>query len=142
MTLGPIEMVVLGFPGSRFTGEITPAIIDLVDRQIVNLIDALFIAKDDNGDVLFVELEEMTDDPALGTLASYFTARLDLLSADDVEDLVEDLEPGSSALALVFEHTWMRPVREAIVNSGGYLITDVQVPGAVVDEVLAALEDL
>jgi uncharacterized membrane protein len=142
VTLGPIEMVVLGFPGSRFTGEITPAIVDLVDRQIVNLIDALFIAKEDNGDVLIVELEEMTDDPALNSLAGYFSSRLDLVSADDVDDLVDDLEPGSSALVLVFEHTWMRPVRDAIVNSGGYLIADVQVPGAVVDEVLAAIEAL
>ena len=65
---------------------------------------------------------------------------LDLLSSEDVDEFAAALEPGSSALALVFEHTWMLPVRDAVAASGGVLLADIHVPADVVDEVLAAVE--
>ena len=119
MTLGPVELVVLGFPGSRFSGEIQPRIQDLVDRNIVNIVDALLVMKDDQGDVTLFELEELED--------------------EDAEVFAAELAPGSSALAIAFEHTWMRPVREAVINSGGVLVADVQIPAQVVNEVLAGV---
>ena len=73
-------------------------------------------------------------------MASQVSEVLDLLSDDDVDAFAADLEPGSSALAVVFEHTWMKPVRDAVVAAGGVLIADLHVPAAVVDEVLAAVE--
>ena len=140
MTLGPIEVVVVAFPGSRFTGDIRPRITDLVERGIVSVVDLLIIRKDDAGDVTFVELQEQTGDPELAALAAVVSDRLDLLSDDDVERFATELEPGSSALAVVFEHTWMKPVRDAVAASGGILLADVHVPADVVDEVLAAVE--
>jgi len=140
VTLGPIEILVLGFPGSKFTGEIRPRILELVERGIVTIVDAVFIQKDLDGVVTFTEMDELTDDPEMEALASELSEQLDLISADDVQDLAADLTPGSSALALVFEHTWMKPVRDAVVASGGFLLADIHVPGDVVDEVLAAVE--
>lgn len=143
MTLGPIELVVLGFPGSRFSGDIRPRIQDLVDRNIVNVVDALLVKKDEQGKATFYELEELTDgDADLQALGKYISGQLDLISDEDAEAFAAELEPGSSALALAFEHTWMRPVRDAIVDSGGFLITDIHVPATVVDEVLAAVEQV
>ena len=140
MTLGPVELVVLGFPGSRFSGEIQPRIQDLVDRNIVNIVDALLVMKDERGDVTFFELEEMEEgDADLRALHACVSEELDLISGEDAEVFAEELAPGSSALALAFEHTWMRPVREAVINSGGVLIADVQIPAQVVDEVLDAV---
>ena len=140
MTLGPVELVVLGFPGSRFSGEIRPRIQDLVDRNIVNIVDALLVMKDERGDVTFFELEEMEEgDPDLQALHALVSEELDLISGEDAEVFAEELAPGSSALALAFEHTWMRPVRDAVINSGGVLIADVQIPAQVVDEVLDAV---
>ena len=140
MTLGPVELVVLGFPGSRFSGEIQPRIKDLVDRNIVNIVDALLVMKDERGDVTFFELEEMEEgDAELRALHACVSEELDLISGEDAEVFAEELAPGSSALALAFEHTWMRPVREAVINSGGVLIADVQIPAQVVDEVLDAV---
>jgi uncharacterized membrane protein len=138
VTLGPIEVVVFGFPGSRFTGDIRPRILDLVDRGIVNIIDALFMTKNAEGAVDFVELRELSDDPEASAISDVITSQLDLLSDEDIDELAEALTPGSSALAIVFEHTWMRPVRDAIAASGGVLIADIHVPADVVDEVLAA----
>ena len=140
MTLGPVELVVLGFPGSRFSGEIQPRIQDLVDRNIVNIVDALLVMKDDQGDVTFFELEELEDaDADLRALHACVSEELDLISDEDAEVFAAELAPGSSALAIAFEHTWMRPVREAVIDSGGVLIADVQIPAQVVDEVLDAV---
>jgi hypothetical protein len=133
-------LVVLGFPGSRFSGEIQPRIQDLVDRNIVNIVDALLVMKDERGDVTFFELEEMEQgDADLRALHACVSEELDLISGEDAEVFAEELAPGSSALALAFEHTWMRPVRDAVVNSGGVLIADLQIPAQVVDEVLDAV---
>jgi hypothetical protein len=140
MALGPIEVVVLGFPGSRFTGEIRPRIVELVQRGIVSVIDALFITKDADGEVTFLELQQLVDDPEVAALGDLLSRQVDLLAAEDAAELVAELDPGSSALALVFEHTWMLPVREAIVASGGVLLADLHVPPDVVDEVVAAVE--
>jgi len=105
----------------------------------VRIVDALFITKDDAGDVMIVELEELTDDPDALDVASSLAEQLDLISAEDAVELAADLAPGSSALALVFEHTWMIPVRDAIASSGGVLLADVRVPPEVIDEVLDAV---
>jgi len=142
VTLGPIEMVVIGFPGSRFTGDIRPRIMDLVDNGVVNIVDALFVRKDSEGIVDFVELQELSDDADAVMLGAAIASQLDLLSDEDIEELAEALQPGSSALAIVFEHTWIRPVRDAVVASGGVLLADIHIPAAVVDEVLSALDEL
>jgi hypothetical protein len=140
MTLGPIEVVVLGFPGNRFTGEIRPRIVDLVQRDIVTVVDALFITKDADGTVRFLELEQLVDDPEIAALSEMLTSRLDLLVSEDATELATQLEPGSSALALVFEHRWMVPVREAIVASGGLLLADLHIPPEVVERALVGAE--
>jgi hypothetical protein len=140
VTLGPVELVVVGFPGSRFSGEIRPRIQDLVERNIVNIVDALLITKSDQGEVTYFEMDEIQDvDPDLRALHACFSEELDLISEEDGEVFAAELAPGSSALAIAFEHTWMRPVRDAVVNSGGVLIADVQIPAQVVDEVLDAV---
>jgi hypothetical protein len=140
MALGPIEVVVLGFPGSRFTGDIRPRIVDLVEREIVTVIDALFITKDEDGTVGYLELVQLVDDPEIFALDGLLTSRLDLLASEDATELAVNLEPGSSALVLVFEHRWMVPVREAIIESGGVLLADLHVPPEVVESVLAAID--
>ena len=140
MSLGPIEVVVLAFPGSGFTGAIRPRIADLVQRDIVTVIDALFITRDEDGTVRFLELEQLVDDPEIVALNGLLSNRLDLLVSEDATELATELEPGSSALALVFEHRWMVPIREAIVESGGLLLADLHIPPDAVERVLAAAE--
>lgn len=142
MTLGQVQMVVLGFPGNRFTGEIRPRILELVDAGIVTIIDALFITKDAAGEVEAFEIAELVDDPEILELGELIRESLELISDEDAEALAADLEPESSALVLVFEHTWIRPVRDAVAASGGVVLADVMVPGPVVSEILEALDEL
>jgi len=66
---------------------------------------------------------------------------VDLLSAEDVDELAAGLQPNSSAAVLVFEHTWAAPLKQAIEDSGGRLVANLRVPGRVVDEVLAAVAE-
>ena len=140
MALGPIEVVVLGFPSSRFTGEIRARIVDLVEREIITVIDALLITKDEDGTVGYLELEQLVDAPEISALNGLLTSRMDLLASEDATELATNLPPGSSVLALVFEHRWMVPVHAAIIESGGLLLADLHVPADVVESVLAAAE--
>lgn len=141
MALGPIEVLVVGFPGSRFNGGILPALEDVVERDIVSIVDCLLITKNEDGSVDFVEIEEVGSNDDAAGLAALLDGVNGLLSEDDIDAFAEALEPGDSAAALVFEHTWAKPFRDAVVASGGEMIANVRVPGVVVDEVLEALEE-
>lgn len=139
--MGPVEVLVIGFPGSQFNGEILPALTDLVDRGVITVVDGLFAQRAEDGTVEVIEFEEAGASDEVAALANLIQDA-DLVSAEDVDDLLASLEPGSSAAVLVFEHTWSVPLRGAIVGSGGVLVSDIHIPGLVVDEVLAAVDAL
>ena len=136
MPLGPIEVLVINFPGNQFSGEIIPELERLVDNDTISIVDGILVRKDENGDVTFTEFEEAT---ALANVMNQLEA---LISDDDIMAFADTLEPNSSEAILVFEHTWARPLRDAIVNSGGVLANNFRVPGLVVDELLAELAAL
>lgn len=140
MTLGPIEMVVLEFPESRFTGDILPEIRSVVERGIVRIVDALIVRKAADGTVIVVEIDEL--DGELAALTGDVANQLDLVSAEDVDELAASISAGGTAAVIVFEHTWMLGIRQAIVASGGILVEDLHIPAAVVDEVVAAIETI
>ena len=139
MPLGPIEVIVIEFPGNRFTGEIMPELQRLVDEDVVSVIDGLLAIKDEQGDVAILELSEIDANDDAAALAGLLQQLESLVSDEDVEELAAALEPGSSAAILVFEHTWAKPLRDAIVASGGRLALNFRVPGLAVDELLAEL---
>ena len=140
--LGPIEVLVVGFPGNRFTGGILPELEALVDAGTISIVDGLFITKDEVGDVTFVELDQIDENEDAAALGRFIGSSLDLLSDDDAAEFAAALEPNSSAAALVFEHTWFKPLRDELIDSGGVLVANMRVPGLVVEEVLAAVEAL
>ncbi len=139
MALGPIEVLVIGFPGNRFNGEILPELERLVETNTIAIVDGLFIQKDTAGEVVFLELGEAEADESVARLAALLDQVESLLSDEDVDELAAGLEPESSAAILVFEHTWAKPLRDAIVGSGGVLAANFRVPGMVVDELLDEL---
>ena len=138
MGLGPLEIVVIAFPGNAFNGEIIPALSDLVETNTVTIIDGLFVVKEADGSVSFLEIEELSDDHSANELATLFNRLEGLISADDIDEIADSLELNSSAAVLVFEHTWIKPIRDAVVNSGGVMLESIRIPGPVADEVLAA----
>ncbi|HSJ91957.1 MAG TPA: DUF6325 family protein [Ilumatobacter sp.] len=142
MALGPIEVLEIGFPGNRFNGEILPELERLVESNTISIVDGLFVQKDEHGDVVFLELEEVGSDDSVARLASLLDQVESLISDDDVAELAAGLELDSSAAILVFEHTWAKPLRDAIVGSGGVLAADFRIPGALVDELLDELASI
>ena len=144
MALGPIELLVMGFPGNQFTGGILPEIERLVENDVIRLVDALLIYKDDNGDVEVIELDQVDAGQDVASLSRFLDESNGLISEEDMEGFADALEPGSSAAALAFEHTWFKPLRDELINSGGILLDNIRIPGLVVEEILeavAALED-
>ena len=140
MSLGPIEVVVLGFPENRFTGEILPELERLVESDTISIIDGVFVTKDGDGTTDFVEFDSLGDDE-FGALAGILERVEGLVSDEDVEDLTASLPANSSAAVLVFEHTWAVPLRDAIVRGGGELVANLRIPASVVEEVVAAVPD-
>ena len=140
MTLAPVEVVVVAFPGNRFSGKILPELQRLLDAGTISIVDGLFLRKDENGDVTFVEVDEEGVDEGVAALAALFDRFDEMISDEDIEELSAALDPNSSAAVLVFEHTWVRPLRDAIVESGGVLAENFRVPPEVVAEVMSALE--
>ena len=141
MALGPIEVLVVGFPGNQFNGDILPELERLVESNTISIVDGLFIRRGADGDVQFVEFEEEGVDEAVARLAALLDQYESLISDEDVAELAATLEPDSSAAMLVFEHTWAKPFRDAIIGSGGVLAANFRVPGLVVDELMSELAE-
>jgi Family of unknown function (DUF6325) len=137
--LGPVELAVIGFPGSQFSGEIAPAVADLVASGTVSILDLLFITRDDDGTVAGFELTEV-DDEIAGPYLELEGEAGALLSEEDMEAIGELLEPGSSALAIVWENTWARSFVTAVRNSQGVLLAHDRMDAETVAAALAAVE--
>jgi hypothetical protein len=137
MSLGPIEVVVFGFPENRFTGEILPELERLVQSDTISIVDGVFVTKDADGATDFVEFDSLDDDE-FAALSGVLERVEGLVSDEDVDDLTASLPPNSSAAVLVFEHTWAVPLRDAIVRGGGELVANLRIPASVVEEVVAA----
>jgi uncharacterized membrane protein len=138
MSLGPIEFIVIGFPETPSGGRIASEIQSLVDREVVTLVDGLLISKDDDGEVTYVEIEQADADQSIKALSDLLGEAQGLVAEEDVDEIAAQLEPGASALMLVFENTWLKPVRDAIADAGGILMANLRVPGPVVEEVMVA----
>ena len=134
--MGPIDYLVVAFPGSRLTGEGLPLLVDLVDRGIIRILDLAFLAKLDDGSVVTVELSELDGGEEL---AVFEGASSGLLDQGDLEEAAAALSPGDSAGVLVYENVWAAPFAAALRRSGGQLVAGGRIP---VQEILRALDEL
>lgn len=142
MALGPVEVLVFSFPGSQFNGAIVPELERLTASGTITVIDGVFVTRDSAGDVTFVEFEQLAENHDAARLADVLDQVESLISDEDVLELADGLAPGDSEAILVFEHTWAKPFRNAIVTSGGILTGEMRLPGLAVDELLDELAAL
>ena len=134
--LGPVDYIVVEFPGSKFNGEIAPALKDLVDRGIIRVLDIVILQKDDKGTLEVAELSDL-DESEVGSIRDYETKLAMLLSEDDVIAVAEAIEPGTTAAVLVWENKWAVPFATAVRHSGGQLVASGRIP---IQAIAAALE--
>ena len=137
--LGPIQYIVLGFPGNKFKGEIIPALGDLVKAGIVRVMDLAFVRKDADGTILVVELEDLAEDEA-APFAAFEKQIGDLLNEEDLRAAAAALEPGSSAAVLIWESVWARKFADAVRGADGMLMAWDHIPYEAVQAVVAAGE--
>jgi hypothetical protein len=133
--MGPIDYILVEWPGRQPTGEAAPYLVDLVDRGIIRVLDFAFIAKDEDGNVGGIEISEIADQ--VEEMRVFEGASSGLLSDEDTAEAGEALEPGTSAALLVYENSWAAPFASAVRRSGGQLVASGRIP---VQALLAALE--
>jgi hypothetical protein len=134
--MGPVDYLVIEFPGSRMTGEGLPLLVDLVDRGIVRLLDLTFVKKELDGSVRGVTIADLDEDGKLD-LAVFEGVSSGLLGQDDIDEASGALEPGSSAALLIYENTWAAPLATALRRGGAQLVAGGRIP---VQAILAALD--
>ena len=133
---GPIDYLVVEFPGNKMTGEAFPILVDLADRGIIRILDLVFLRKELDGSVVGMAIADFDEDGELD-LAVFEGASSGLLDDSDIDEAGGILEPGSSAGVLVYENTWAAPFATALRRSGGQLVASGRIP---VQAILAALE--
>ncbi len=135
--MGPIDYIVLEWPGTQPQGEAAPLIIDLVDRGIIRILDVALMAKDEDGTVGAMDFGAFNGDS--GGFDAFEGAATGILGQDDLEEAAAALAPGSAAAVLVWENRGAAPVAVALRKSGGQLIASGRIP---VQAILAALDAL
>ncbi|MGW4895995.1 DUF6325 family protein [Kitasatospora sp. NPDC004240] len=138
---GPIDYLVISFPGSRLTGEGMPLLLDLVDRNIIRILDLTFITKGEDGTVAGLELADVNGDGELD-LTVFEGVSSGLIGNEDLSDAGGLLEPGDSAAILLYENLWAKPLAAALRRAGGRMIAGGRVPVQDLIEALEALEGL
>jgi hypothetical protein len=138
--LGPIDIIVIGYPpGAPMTGEAVPIMLDLVDRGIVRILDALFVTKEEDGTFSGIDLANLDADSG-GDLTVFAGASSGLISDDDVAMIAAEIEPGSAALTIVYENRWAGPFAAAVRRNGGRLIASERVSSQDLIDALDAAE--
>jgi hypothetical protein len=137
MPLGPIELLVVSFPGNQFTGEITPALAELVESGTIRIVDLLFVIKDEQGKVAVLELGDLAAD-VLGQFRLLVSDTIPMLNEEDAYELAKALGNNSSAGIMLFENTWATRFADAIHNARGEVVLNERIPRAAIEELIAA----
>ncbi len=134
--MGPVDYLVVEFPGSKMTGEGFPILLDLVSNGIIRILDLVFVTKGLDGSVQGIAVADLDGDGELD-LAVFEGASSGLVGEDDIEEAGTVLEPGSSAGILVYENLWAAPFARALRRGGGQLVASGRIP---VQALLAAID--
>ncbi len=137
LMLGPIDVVVIGYPpGAPMKGDAIPILLDLVERGIIRVLDAVFVQKGEDGSFSGFDLADV-DEATAGDLTVFAGASTGLLGDDDTALAAAEIEPGSAAVLLVYENRWAAPFINAVHRNGGVVIANERIG---VQELMDALE--
>ncbi len=133
--MGPIDYIVLEWPGKQPAGDVAPLLVDLVERGIIRILDIAFMVKGEDGSVAALDIGAING--GSGGWGEFDGASAGLLGDEDVQEAAAALEPGTSAAVLVWENRWAAPVAVALRKSGGQLVASGRLP---IQAILASLE--
>ena len=136
--MGPIDYLVVEFPGGRVTGEGLAQLVDLVDRGIIRILDLAFVRRQDDGALTGLRLADLTSDGDFD-LAVFEGVSSGLLRQDDLEEAGAALAPGDFAGILIYENTWAAPLAATLRRHGARLVAGGRIPP---QEFLSVLDEL
>ena len=130
--IGPVDYMIVAFPGNEFRGEIAPALADLVEAGTIRIIDLAFVGKDTDGEIVAFEVSDLDPDVREG-LEKVGIEVSGLFNEDDLMSAGEELDPNTSAALLVWENVWARDVAQRMRDAGGVLLDFERLPHEVVE---------
>lgn len=137
---GPAELMVAQFDTDRPSPGVVQAILDLVESGTVRLLDLVFVERHPDGSVDIIELEQIGDEIGLTDVSLEASG---IAGDEDVAQIAELLEPGSTGAVLVIEHLWAKTLASRFFESGGVVVHSERIPAPVVNAVAAeAYEEL
>ena len=136
--MGPVDYIVVEFPGGKLRGEGLSLLMNLVEHGIIRIIDLAFVRKDYDGSVAAVALRDLDGDGEFD-LTVFDGASSGILGADDIDASGRTLQPGSTAVLMVYENLWAAPLAVALRRAGAHLVATGRIP---IQGILAALDDL
>ncbi len=134
MTYGPVDFIALEFKTDQLTGESLPALLELVEKQIVRIIDLVIIQKEDGG-YRALEIEELAPD-ILAIFDPLDVEISGIIQVEDIEIIAEAMEDNTTAALLLFENLWAIKFGDAAFRSGGRLVMFDRIPFEVVNETM------
>jgi hypothetical protein len=141
MTLGPIDIIALEFPGNRFKGEILPELFDLVDKGIIRIIDLVVIMKDQDGQVVARELREL-DAAHIDMFNPLHAEVSQMITRTDIDMIAEKLDNNSTAGIMLIENLWAKKTQQAMLDANGRLVMFERIPHDVVEAALSDIAEL
>lgn len=130
--MGPVDYVVVAFPGNKFSGKLAPELARLEKAGIIRVIDMVLIMKDQNGKAMTMELRNLGGEA--GEAYKTFSHNVkDWLSLEDIESVGAMLPNNTSAAALLFENVWALRFKEALLEADAQLVTQGRIPYELVD---------
>lgn len=139
MALGPVDYLIVEWPAdSPPTGDAFPYLVDLVDRGIIRILDMSFIQKDQDGNVLEIDIADFDGD-GYPDIAVFEGVSSGLLDEDDHQEAGNALEPGTAGAILVYENSWAAPFATALRKGGAQLVAQGRIP---INELIATLDEL
>jgi hypothetical protein len=124
MSIGPVEYMVLSY-GENGLGPAANEMAKLVDNGTVRLLDLALIEKDEDGGI---ELFDYDEADALAAFTTVDGVVGGLISQADADYAGEALAPGASAVLLLWEDPWAKPLFDALQASGVELVEGGRVP--------------
>jgi Family of unknown function (DUF6325) len=137
--MGPISYLIVEFPGNQMTGEGFAALLDLVDRGVIRILDLEFVTRGDDGSIAGLQLRDVRSDGQFD-LTVFEGASSGLLDQSDLDDAADTIQPGSSAAILLFENRWATPFVQGLRRGGAELVAAGYIPLADIAAALDATE--
>src|SRR5687767_14855074 len=143
---GPLQLLVIGFAQAALPLDFVNQLRRLRDDGIVRLVDAVFVAMDEHGDLTEIRATDFSEEEAVlfgalaGALFGYGAAGEEGaalgavagglateggefgLDDDDIDEIADRIPRGTAAAFILLEHLWAIGLKEGLRNANGVVV--------------------